>query len=113
MLTMTSMKRIMSQVNPAIPRSKLVSVGAAPSFSEMDPKWVRVPVLTTMALAEPLTTLLPWKTAFGISITALDGSLGVSACFSTGIASPVSEDWLTKKSFAVRRRRSAGMMEPA
>ena len=33
--------------------------------------------------------------------------------FSTGIDSPVIADWLTKKSFAARMRRSAGMTEPA
>ena len=36
-----------------------------------------------------------------------------SAFFSTGIDSPVSADWVTKKSFADRIRKSAGMMLPA
>ena len=58
-LTITIMNRIINQVNPAMPRSKLVRTGALPSFSEIDPKWVRRPVLTTTAFAAPLTTLLP------------------------------------------------------
>ena len=89
---MKSMKRIISHVKPEMPRSKLVDTDALPSFSEIEPKCVRVPVFTTSALALPLTTLLPWKTALGISMTARDGATGGSAIFSTGIASPVSDD---------------------
>ena len=72
------------------------------------------PVLTTTPRAVPLVTLLPRKQAFGSSMAALAGGVArLARVFSTGMDSPVSADWLTKKSLAAISRRSAGMMEPA
>ncbi len=65
--TITSMNRIMSHVNPAMPRSKLVCVRWPASLRVMAPKYVRAPVFTTTPRALPESTLLPWKQAFGSS----------------------------------------------
>ena len=111
--TITTMKRIMSQVKARTPLSKLVGARLARSFSARAPKYVRLPVVSTTARADPLSTLLPMK-------QALENSNGVrpagwlgSAFFSTGMDSPVSADWVTKKSLAERTRRSAGIRLPA
>ncbi len=66
MATITTMKRTINHVNPAMPRSKLVCTRSPESFSEIEPKCVRTPVFTTMPRALPLTTLLPWNHAFAI-----------------------------------------------
>ena len=67
---MTSIKRIISQVNDRTPRSKLVSSRREVSRSAIVPKRVRVPVLMTRPRAVPLVTLLPRKQALGRSPAA-------------------------------------------
>ena len=111
--TITTMKRIMSHVNPEIPLSKLVFERCPASLRVMAPKYVRAPVFTTTPRAVPESTLLPWKQALGSSSAAFArGRRGVGL-FSTGIDSPVRALWLTKKSFVEIRRRSAGTRDPA
>ena len=68
--TMTTMKRIMSQVKPEIPLSKLVFERWPASLRVMAPKYVRAPVLTTTPRAVPESTLVPWKQALGSSSAA-------------------------------------------
>ena len=68
---------------------------------------------STTPRAEPLSTLLPMKQALVNSKVALPVIVCGSAFFSTGMDSPVSADWLTKKSLAQSTRRSAGMRLPA
>ncbi len=96
--TITTMKRIMSQVNPAIPLSKLVFERWPASLRVMAPKYVRAPVLTTTPRAVPESTLVPWKHALGSSSADLPLPGTAAALFSTGIDSPVRALWLTKKS---------------
>ena len=114
--TMIAMKRIMSQTNPRIPRSKLVSSLRSVRWTEISPRKVSKPVLTTSARPAPLTTVLPWNTAFGRSRGSPPSRAGAGAgagFFSIGMDSPVSADWLTNRSLAWMMRASAGMIEPA
>src|SRR5215470_17383782 len=53
------------------------------------------------------------KQMFGRSNGLSTASVAARADFSTGIASPVSVDWSTKRSFAESTRRSAGIISPA
>ena len=112
-VTITTMKRIISQVKSLTPRSKLVATRFARSFWATAPKWVRAPVSSTRPRAEPLSTLLPMKHALLNSNAVRPAGWFVSAFFSTGIDSPVKADWETKKSLAARMRRSAGIRLPA
>ena len=65
--TMTTMKRIISQVKGRTPRSKLVGSRRSANRAAIDPKRVCVPVGITTPRAAPLVTLLPRKHAFGSS----------------------------------------------
>ncbi len=111
--TISTMNRIISQVKPLTPLSKLDASRRAMSFWAIEPKWVLAPVLSTRPRAEPLSTLVPMKQAFVNSKGARPAGWLVSAFFSTGMDSPVNADWVTKKSFAERMRRSAGIRLPA
>ena len=112
--TITSMKRMRSQLTLLTPTSKAV-VGRRPSSPRaIEPVAVRPPVFTTTDVAVPLTTLVPMKQM--VARSNVDGAVtpagGVSN-FSTGSASPVSADWLMNRSLAPSRRTSAGTMSPA
>ena len=115
----TMRKRISIQLTLLMPLSKLVS-GRAPTMSfAIAPKLVASPVAATTATAVPLTTLVPMKQAVSRSRMFCDASaalvafVGGTACFSSGMASPVSIAWLTNRSFAASSRTSAGIMSPA
>jgi len=112
MLTITSIRRIISHVKERIPLSKLLSSRRSISFFEIAPKSVLIPVETTMARAIPLVTLVPIKQALGNSIADFIVLVGRVADFSTGIDSPVKADSLTKKSFAQITLTSAGIIAP-
>ena len=109
--TITAMNLIMSQINCLMPLSKLeVFFAETISFASW-PNMVCEAVWTTTANPRPETTWLPIKQILGSSKTDLASLL--LATFSTGMASPVKEDWLTNKSFVLNRRRSAGIRSPA
>ena len=112
--TITTMKPIISQVNRVMPLSKLVRTRRAAIVPATWPKAVRAPVSTTTPQPMPLTTALPMKQIFGRS-NGVSGAAGRGRerFFSSGIASPVSVDWLTNRSFAEISRKSAGIMSPA
>ena len=71
------------------------------------------PVSTTTPQPMPLTTALPMKQMLGRSNGVSAVPTWAAATFSSGIASPVSVDWLMKRSFAEISLRSAGIMSPA
>ena len=93
--TITTMKRIISQVKLSMPRSKLVGTRWPARRAEMAPKQVRAPVFTTTARAVPESTLEPWKHVFARSIAFFPAVSTGAAVFSMGIDSPVSAAWLT------------------
>ena len=95
-----------------MPRSNAVSGADIASLRASSPNCVSSPVRTTMASAEPETTLLPKKTAFSIFCTGEPGGDGAGD-FSTGNDSPVSDAWFTKKSLQVIILQSAGTKSPA
>jgi hypothetical protein len=66
-----------------------------------------------LAVAVPLTTLLPVKAMFVQSVREVSASASGAGPFSTGKDSSVRADWFRKKSFAVNMRESAGIMSPA
>ena len=107
------MKPSISQVNRVMPLSKLVSTRCLAIALATRPKAVRGPVSTTTPQPMPLTTALPMKQMLARSngVSAAPG--WAAATFSSGIASPVSAAWLTKRSFAEISLRSAGIMSPA
>jgi hypothetical protein len=70
-------------------------------------------VSTTTPQPTPLTTALPMKQMFGRSNGVSAIPAWAPAIFSSGIASPVSVDWLMNRSFAEINLRSAGIMSPA
>ncbi len=74
---------------------------------------MRSPVETTTTVPEPLSTLVPRKQMFLSSTAEVTVSGSTVSNFSTGIDSPVSAPWMTKRSFAARSRTSAGIMSPA
>ena len=106
------MKRSISQAKRDTPWSKLVCTRWPTSEPASAPKYVFAPVAAITAVALPLTTFEPMKHRLRAS-SAVFASASAPANFSTGIDSPVSADWLTNKSFALSRRRSAGTMSPA
>src|ERR1035438_9452344 len=79
----------------------------------MPPRYVSLPVVTTTAVAEPLSTLVP-RNAMLVSsrVAVLAGSLPLCN-FSTGKLSPVSDPWMMNRSFAATIRTSPGIMSPA
>ena len=112
--TITMMKRIISQVKRLIPSSKLVSV-ALPGdlIGELSEIGFR-PGVGDHADAESADD----AGAHEAEIRKLERVGRISpvtgaADFSDGMASPVSAAWLTKRSLALMRRRSAGIMSPA
>ena len=111
--TMTMMKRIMSQVKRATPRSNAVSTGCASMDPAMLPRYVRRPVATTAAVAVPLSTLVPRNARSARSIAERSADCVSATNFSTGNDSPVRELCITNRSLAVRIRTSAGTMSPA
>ena len=85
---------------------------------------MRRPVVMTIAVAEPLTTLVPMKPRLarsrglpstGPPVDRADFSATWPrvSYFSSGMASPVKAAWLTKRSFELSNRTSAGIMSPA
>ena len=109
----TTMKPSISQVNRMMPLSKLVSTRRLAISLATRPKAVRGPVSTTTPQPMPLTMALPMKQILGRSNGVSAGPAWAVATFSSGIASPVSVDWLRKRSFAVISLRSAGIISPA
>ena len=109
----TTMNPSISQVNRLMPLSKLVSTRCLAIALATRPNAVRGPVSTTTPQPMPLTTALPMKQMLARSngVSAAPG--WAAATFSSGIASPVSAAWLTKRSFAEISLRSAGIMSPA
>ena len=93
--------------------SKLVSTRCLAIALATRPNAVRAPVSTTTPQPIPLTTALPMKQMFGRSNGVSAVPTWAAATFSSGIASPVSVDWLTKRSLAEISLRSAGIMSPA
>jgi len=59
-----------------------------------------LPVATTTALAEPLSTLLPRYATLVSSMGALFAECFSVSYFSTGRLSPVSEPWFMNRYFA-------------
>ena len=97
--TMTPMKRIRSQDTFLMPLSKLVSLRCPKILFASEPKKVESPVVTTTAVAEPLTTFEPRKQRFLRSkaealLLASSELVKSLLSFSTGRASPVRADWL-------------------
>ena len=109
--TMTSMKRMSTQETALTPFSKLVLGGLTFRRWASSPSSVSSPTASTMAVALPLTTVLPRNARQAASLGC--AALTAAAVFSTGSLSPVSEDWLTKRSLAAVMRTSAGTMSPA
>ena len=109
----TKMKPSIIQVNRVMPLSKLVSTRCLAIALATRPKAVRGPVSTTTPEPKPLTTALPMKQILGRSNGVSAVPAWAAASFSIGIASPVSVDWLMKRSFAEISLRSAGIMSPA
>ena len=72
-----------------------------------------MPVCRITPVAVPLSTLLPMKQMFCRSNGSWLSSAGTISVLSTGIASPVSADWLTCRVLAASRRISAGTRSPA
>ena len=109
----TTMKPSINQVKRVIPLSKLVSTRCSAIMPATCPKAVRAPVSTTTPQPTPLTTALPMKQMLGRSKGVSAAPMWAAATFSSGIASPVSADWLMKRSFAEINLTSAGIMSPA
>ena len=110
--TIISMKRISTQETALTPFSKVVLGGFAFRSLARMPSMVSLPTASTMAFALPLTTLLPIKARFSVSVRESRRWTGAGS-FSTASLSPVSADWLRKRSLASRIRRSAGIISPA
>ena len=72
-----------------------------------------MPVVTTTAVAVPLSTLVPMKHMFLSSVGELAVVVSGSWNFSIGSDSPVRLPWLTKRSLQDRIRTSPGIMSPA
>ena len=70
-------------------------------------------MVTTTAVAVPLSTLVPMKQMFLSSVGELSSSVSGSWNFSTGSDSPVRLPWLTKRSFEDSSRTSPGIISPA
>ena len=123
--TITSIKRISSQLTLFTPRSNAVWVRVPTMDFASEPNQVRFPVATTTACALPLVTLVPIRQILPISsrLLSLFGSgslshplpdtLARTSYFSTGSDSPLSIDWLTNRSRDSSRRTSAGTRSPA
>ena len=68
-----------------------------------------MPVATTTAVAEPLSTLVPRNAIAGQLDRRPSPAAAFSAsCFSTGKLSPVSEPWITNRSLACDDPHVAG-----
>src|SRR5665213_47065 len=109
----TAMKQIISQVNLFTPLSNAVSGCWSERLLAIFPKYVCAPVVTTTAVAAPLSTLVPRKQRF---VCSMDWTLvreSLASVFSTGNDSPVSVAWMMNKSFEVSSRTSPGIMSPA
>ena len=113
---MTSMKRIISQTKAfdARGRSRSRPCGSARSAATL-PRKVRMPgVDRDAARRAARPRCCPGsRRSSGRRCLRRAAPDRASASFSTGMDSPVSADWVTKKSLAARMRRSAGMIEPA
>ena len=109
----TTMKPSISQVNRVMPLSKLVSTRCLAMALATRPKAVRGPVSTTTPQPMPLTTALPMKQMLARSNGVSAAPAWAAATFSSGIASPVSADWLTNRSFAeISRDRPGSCRRP-
>jgi hypothetical protein len=107
------MNRTMSHVKRTTPRSNAVSPRPPAMISAKAPKQVAAPVRRMRPVAVPLSTLLLMKQRFGTSNASCPAAEAARSRFSAGMASPVSVAWLTWRSLAVSRRRSAGTRSPA
>ncbi len=74
------------------------------------PNSVRIPVAKTAALPEPLTTVVPAKAMFGLSISSPGAG---SSLRRIGSDSPVRGALLTVREAEARRRASAGTRSPS
>ena len=72
-----------------------------------------MPVATTTAVAEPLSTLVPRNAIAANSSGEVGAAPAWLACFSIGMLSPVNDPWLTNRSLACTIRTSPGTMSPA
>ena len=111
--TITSIIRINSLLTELTPRSKLVFALSPDRDFAIDPKYVLLPVVNTMAVALPLTILEPIKPMLRKSVNASSCLLRISLNFSTGFDSPVKAACATNVSFVVKKRTSAGSISPA
>ncbi|CCK00744.1 hypothetical protein BN130_3539 [Cronobacter malonaticus 507] len=123
--TITSIKRISSQLTLFTPLSNAVWVRLPTSDFASDPKYVFAPVATTTPQAVPLATLVPIRQILPRS-SRLAPSSGISSAatpfpcmwpvtsyFSTGSDSPLSIAWLMNRSREAISRKSAGIKSPA
>src|SRR5579864_1205578 len=69
--TITAISWIISHVKRLRPRSKLVCTRSPVIELAIEPKYVLAPVVTTVAVAVPLCTLVPMKQMFLISVGEL------------------------------------------
>ena len=110
---MTSISLINTQDTEFTPFSKLVSPFLPDKSFAMEPNIVSLPTLIAIAIAEPLTTLLPINARFFNSSGFLQSVNNESDTFSTGSLSPVREAWLINKSLDFNILTSAGIISPA
>ncbi len=111
--TMTSIMRTKRLLTEETPRSKLVFARSPERDFAMDPTYVSSPVRRAIAVATPLTTLVPMNPIWQRSVRPASSFFSGALNFSTGLDSPVREAWATKVSLVVRKRTSAGSIFPA
>ncbi|MNC27523.1 hypothetical protein D3C75_756950 [compost metagenome] len=110
----TSMKRMSTQLTRLMPFwNAFGSLSCWVTRPASCPNQVLPPVEMIIASAVPLTTLVPIKHSVSHSSGLLCDRSRLTATFSTGKDSPVSEAWPTKRSRAWMTRKSAGIMSPA
>lgn len=106
------MKRISVWETDATPLSKTVSFLGLWRSADIAPSIVEAPVAMTIPVPPPETTSDPMKARSRWSTSVPVPSVS-SAVLYTGTLSPVSEPWLTMRSFEAMILRSAGIMSPA
>ena len=111
--TMPTMNRMSTHDTAFTPFSKFVRTRVSATRRAKAPNSVSLPTAITRARAEPLTTVLPMNARL-LHSSGLPPVCGCAAVhFSIGSLSPVSDDWLTKRSLVSTMRTSAGIMSPA
>ena len=96
-----------------IPFSKLVGSLFESTSLFILPIYVFFPVVITIPVPSPLTTLVPIKHIFGILKIWSSFSECLSKLFSIGTLSPVKTDWFINKSLLSIKITSAGTTVPA